>query len=89
MNTSTTRKFQRRYLAAIAVIALTGSGLIGSSASAKTDTIGGGHALTHRSSAADRGFSAAPLRIFDEGDYVAARKVAMAQYRIDHALLYL
>ncbi len=88
MNTSSTRKFQRRYLAVIAAIALTGSGLVGSSASAKTDTIGGGHALTHRSSPVARGFSA-PLRIFDEGDYVAARKVAMAQYRIDHALLYL
>ena len=87
MNTSS--KFQRTCLIGVAAITLTGSGLVASSASAKTETPGGGHALTHRGAPAAPGFSAAPLRIFDEGDYVAARKVAMAQYRIDHALLYL
>ena len=86
MNIST--KLQRTSLIGIAAITLLGSGFVGSSASAKTDTIGGGDALTHRSSPATPGFSAAPVRIFDEGDYVAARKVAMAQYRIDHASLY-
>lgn len=86
MNIST--KLQRSSLIGIAAITLVGSGLVASSASAKTDTIGGGHALTHRSSPAAPVSSAAPLRIFDEGDYVAARKVAMAQYRIDHASLY-
>ena len=85
MNTSS--KLQRRCLIGVAAITLAGSGLVGSSASAKTDTIGGGDTLTHRSSPATPGFSAAPVRIFDEGDYVAARKVAMAQYRVDHALL--
>lgn len=85
MNTSS--KLQRTCLIGVAAITLTGSGLVASSASAKTDTIGGGHALTHHSSPVARGFSGAPLRIFDEGDYVAARKVAMAQYRVDHALL--
>lgn len=71
-------KFQRSCLIGIAAIALTGSGLAGSSASAKTDTIGGGHASTRvASSMADF-----------VTEFVTERKIAMAQYRIDHASLY-
>lgn len=87
MNSSS--KLQRTCLIGVAAITLASSGLVASSASAKTETIGGGVGGTHRSTPADPGVSAAPLRIFDEGDYVAARKVAMAQYRVDHAWLYL
>ena len=70
-------KYQRTCLIGIAAITLAGSGLVGSSASAKTDTIGGGEAGT-------RAFSMADFVT----DFVAERKVAQAQYRIDHASLY-
>ena len=70
-------KSQRSCLIGIAAIALTGSGLVGSSASAKTDTIGGADAGTRAYSMADF-----------VTDFVAERKVALAQDRIDHASLY-
>jgi hypothetical protein len=76
MNIST--KLQRTWLIGIAAITLTGSGLVGSSASAKTDTIDGGGASTRvASSMADF-----------VTEFVTERKIALAQDRIDRAWLY-
>ena len=76
MNIST--KFQRSSLIGIAAITLVGSGLVASSASAKTDTIGGGHASTRVA------FSMADFVT----DFVAERKIALAQDRVDRPWLY-
>ena len=104
-------KFQRTSLVGIAAITLAGSGLVASSASAKTDTDGGpgagtragtdsrvlphspdaveGWYTTHRRPAVARGFSpVAFLSPFDEAGYVTARKVALAQDRIDRPWLF-
>ena len=85
MNIST--RLQRTSLIGIAAITLAGSGLFASSASAKTDSIGGGDALTHRSTPAAPEF-ARPQRTFDEAAYVTSRKIAEARDRIDRAWLY-
>lgn len=86
MNTSSK---QRTVLVGLAAIALAGSGLVASSASAKTDSIGGPGTLTHRTAPVAHGSpDLALLRPFDEEGYVSARKAALAQDRVANAWLY-
>ena len=77
MNTSS--KLQRTCLIGIAAITLAGSGLVGSSASAKTDTIGGGEGASIRVASSMADFVT---------EFVTERKIALAQDRIDHPWLH-
>ena len=105
-------KMQRTSMIGIAAIALAGSGVVGSSASAGTDTPGGPggpgvltHHSTgsgslpqspdavegwtaHRSPAVARFPAVGLVPRFDEAEYVAARKAAQAQDRVDRARLF-